>query len=213
MDAPKLCVNEEANKFLTEKEDHRRFLIIEVVDTGLGMDEKDRKELFTKFATGNNSRGLNTNGLGLGLYLSKEICKKLEGDISCESIAGIGSTFMVKVPFDSKFELKDILENDYKLFKSPASKWRTGLDYPNEYFDEFSNVDSKDGTLNDIDSKYNFKITSSIFIVNQSEENGSTRSNNHVVVKPPVIIESVGTSTTLNKRGTDSKFELDLIKT
>lgn len=70
-----------ANTHATEDDLSRRFLIIEVVDTGLGIDEKDRKELFTKFATGGNSRGLNTNGLGLGLYLSREICKKLGGDI------------------------------------------------------------------------------------------------------------------------------------
>lgn len=59
-----------------------KFLHIEVVDTGCGMDKKSLSELFTKFKTGNNRKGLNANGLGLGLYLSKEISEKLGGDIS-----------------------------------------------------------------------------------------------------------------------------------
>ena len=61
--------------YYTQESDLHKFLCIEVIDTGLGIDDKDRKELFTKFGTGKNNRGLNTNGLGLGLYLSKEICK------------------------------------------------------------------------------------------------------------------------------------------
>lgn len=92
-----------------------------MVDTGLGMDDKDRRELFTKFGTGKNSRGLNTNGLGLGLYLSKEICKKMGGDITCESIAGIGSTFIIKLPFESKYEMKELLESELITFRLPTS--------------------------------------------------------------------------------------------
>lgn len=87
-------------------------------DTGCGMNKKQLDDLFTKFGTGNNENGLNTNGLGLGLYLSREICQKLGGDITCESIQGIGSTFMVQIPFDPLIELKDLFENE-KFFESP----------------------------------------------------------------------------------------------
>lgn len=48
-------------------------LAIEVIDTGIGMDDKSKKELFTKFGTSMGYNGMNTNGLGLGLYLSKEV--------------------------------------------------------------------------------------------------------------------------------------------
>ena len=70
-----IALNMTMRHHVTYEQIQRKCLVIEVMDTGLGIPEKDRQELFTKFATGNNSRGLNTNGLGLGLYLSKEICK------------------------------------------------------------------------------------------------------------------------------------------
>lgn len=67
---------------LTDDKKLLNHLFIEVIDTGIGMTDKVRKNLFTKFASGNNSKGLNTNGLGLGLYLSKQIVNRMDGDIT-----------------------------------------------------------------------------------------------------------------------------------
>jgi signal transduction histidine kinase len=103
-------------------------LNIEVVDTGIGIEEKERTELFSKFGTGKNLRGLNTNGLGLGLYLSKEICQKLGGDITCESIPGIGSVFTVKVPFDSKHEIRHAL-SELKAIENGSSPRKNQADF------------------------------------------------------------------------------------
>lgn len=66
----------------TDENTFHTHLAIEVIDTGCGMDEKSRKELFNKFGTSIGEKGVNTNGLGLGLYLSKEICNVLGGDIT-----------------------------------------------------------------------------------------------------------------------------------
>jgi signal transduction histidine kinase len=103
-------------------------LNIEVIDTGIGVEENERAELFSKFGTGKNLRGLNTNGLGLGLYLSKEICQKLGGDITCESIPGIGSVFMVKIPIDSKHEIRHVL-NKLKVIDNGFSPKRNLADF------------------------------------------------------------------------------------
>jgi signal transduction histidine kinase len=103
-------------------------LNIEVIDTGIGIEENERAELFSKFGTGKNLRGLNTNGLGLGLYLSKEICQKLSGDITCESIPGIGSVFMVKIPFDSKHEIRNVLSK-LKVIENGSSPRKNQLDF------------------------------------------------------------------------------------
>lgn len=67
------------NLMMTQRFKQRKYLVIDVIDTGFGITENDKKELFTKFATGNNDQNLNTNGLGLGLYLSQEICRRLDG--------------------------------------------------------------------------------------------------------------------------------------
>lgn len=122
-------------------------LFIEVIDTGIGMTDKVRKNLFTKFASGNNSKGLNTNGLGLGLYLTKQICNRLDGDISCKSIFGIGSTFIVKLPLDTKYELRELLGQEQKLNKNKphpviSESWKNSS---SGEFDEF--LDNKEDSV------------------------------------------------------------------
>jgi len=148
----------------TVGENMRNYLFIEVIDTGLGVCEKDRRELFTKFGTGKNSRGLNTNGLGLGLYLSKEICLKLGGDITCESIEGIGSTFMIKLPFDPIYEMKELLDknssdtsNVYEMITDEF------IPHINNDFQEFVNIDTKDSIIDNMPQTYYFKIPKSQF--------------------------------------------------
>lgn len=68
---PNLTVN--SRNHVNQHKTFHTHLAVEVVDTGIGMDEKAKKGLFTKFGTSMGYNGLNTNGLGLGLYLSKEV--------------------------------------------------------------------------------------------------------------------------------------------
>lgn len=136
---------------LTDDKKMVSHLFIEVIDTGIGMTDKVRKNLFTKFASGNNSKGLNTNGLGLGLYLSKQIVTRLDGDISCKSIFGIGSTFVVKIPLDSKHELKELLAFERIPSKNKANmKISKSYSYETDEFDEFE--ETRAGTANQIQS-------------------------------------------------------------
>ena len=87
----------------------REFLIIEVLDTGCGMSQNDMKGLFTKFNTGKTNTKMNSNGLGLGLYLSKKIWLSLGGDLFWESEQGIGSKFSFSLPFDSLYQMRGLL--------------------------------------------------------------------------------------------------------
>ena len=72
-----------------------------VIDTGKGMSPENQRLLFRKFQqAGSNllSRD-NTNGTGLGLYISKLIIEQSQGMIKLESSeAGKGSTFMFSLP-------------------------------------------------------------------------------------------------------------------
>jgi signal transduction histidine kinase len=153
------------NADLTSNDDMRSYLFVEVIDTGLGISEKDKKELFTKFGTGKKSRGLNTNGLGLGLYLSKEIWLKLNGDLTWESMEGIGSTFIIMLPFDAVYEMKELLAKKtskvlHKMEEfSPVSK---------DDFKEFRNADTKDSMFDVLNKNYSLKCAKSCFKVNSS---------------------------------------------
>jgi signal transduction histidine kinase len=66
-----------------------------VVDQGIGMTEEHMKPLFKPYyrVQTAESRTMNPMGAGLGLKISKDIAKMLNGDISFSSEMGIGSCF------------------------------------------------------------------------------------------------------------------------
>ncbi|OHA21078.1 MAG: hypothetical protein A2849_02085 [Candidatus Taylorbacteria bacterium RIFCSPHIGHO2_01_FULL_51_15] len=66
----------------------------EVKDNGIGMSKDDLPFLFTKFHRGRRARQMDTEGLGIGLYVSKEIIGKHQGKIWARSEGeGKGSIF------------------------------------------------------------------------------------------------------------------------
>ncbi|MEG4988898.1 MASE1 domain-containing protein [Microcoleus sp. BR0-C5] len=67
-----------------------------VTDNGVGISAKQRESLFELYVQDPNSRQL--TGLGLGLYLSKQIIKAHGGFIGVESTPGGGSTFWFSLP-------------------------------------------------------------------------------------------------------------------
>lgn len=71
---------------------------ITVRDTGFGLDEKEREQLFTKFFRGHSYPGDQTKGSGLGLYLSKYFIELHEGKVWAESEKGQGSKFIIQLP-------------------------------------------------------------------------------------------------------------------
>ncbi len=70
--------------------------IIEIRDTGMGIEEKDLPHIFDRFYRGDKSRSESGNGLGLSLTLS--LVKTHGGDITVSSTAGKGSVFRVNLP-------------------------------------------------------------------------------------------------------------------
>lgn len=77
-------------------------LLITVADTGIGMSAEDRSHLFEKFYRIKNEKTQQIVGTGLGLWITSEIVKRMKGDISVESIEGVGSHFTVHLPISKK---------------------------------------------------------------------------------------------------------------
>lgn len=72
--------------------------IIYIQDTGIGMKQDEQIKLFNKFQQLDSGKG-RPAGTGLGLYISKELCRKMGGDlILLQSELGKGSTFTFSVP-------------------------------------------------------------------------------------------------------------------
>ena len=73
-------------------------LKIIVRDTGSGMTEEAMSRLFKKFSQVSNDAHKRQIGTGLGLFITKEICKQMEGDVRVYSKPTVGTTFIVCVP-------------------------------------------------------------------------------------------------------------------
>jgi len=64
-----------------------------VIDTGVGIKAEDQGKLFKLFGFLENTKEINANGIGLGLYISKRITNIFGGTISVTSKFGQGTTF------------------------------------------------------------------------------------------------------------------------
>ncbi|KAF0144244.1 MAG: histidine kinase [Ignavibacteria bacterium] len=74
------------------------FVTIEVSDTGIGLSD-DRKQQLFQVEVNNSTRGTEDEaGTGLGLILCKEIIEKHSGEISVKSEEGKGASFVIKLP-------------------------------------------------------------------------------------------------------------------
>ncbi|MGA2297892.1 MAG: ATP-binding protein [FCB group bacterium] len=74
---------------------HVRF---EVIDTGIGIPDKDRDRIFERFYTVDKSRSRQMAGTGLGLSIVKHIVLLHNGKINVESTIGTGSKFIILLP-------------------------------------------------------------------------------------------------------------------
>ena len=75
-----------------------------VKDNGIGMSEEFQKQMFEEFAREENSTMSGIQGTGLGLPLAKKLAEMMDGQITCESKRGEGSTFFVTLPLKLQTE-------------------------------------------------------------------------------------------------------------
>lgn len=69
-----------------------------VADTGIGISKSDQEKVFDKFFRSEDFRTRETNGTGLGLYVTMKLARLLHAEINLESRLNKGSTFTVFVP-------------------------------------------------------------------------------------------------------------------
>lgn len=82
----------------TEIDEIKNDYYITVQDTGLGISAEEQKKLFQKFYRARSKETVDIPGTGLGLWIVKELCTKMGGNILVESMKGVGSKFTIIFP-------------------------------------------------------------------------------------------------------------------
>ena len=72
------------------------FVRIDISDTGIGISDNEHEKVFSRFYRSEDTK--NMEGVGIGLYLSRQIISGEGGYIKVSSVYGQGSTFSVFLP-------------------------------------------------------------------------------------------------------------------
>ena len=89
-------------------------------DTGIGMTEEFQKHIFEPFAQEHTGSRTKFAGTGLGMPITKKLVEKMGGTVTFESEKGVGTTFVIRVPFkidpdaDKREEQKEVSEKSIK---------------------------------------------------------------------------------------------------
>jgi signal transduction histidine kinase len=79
-------------------------IVFDVGDTGIGMSAEQIGRLFTEFSQADASTSRHYGGTGLGLALSRRLCRLMGGEITVVSEEARGSTFTVRLPREVREE-------------------------------------------------------------------------------------------------------------
>lgn len=89
-------------------------LVLECIDTGIGISKEKQKEIFSSFTQEKGDTTRKYGGTGLGLTIVKKLAELMGGKVNVESEAGEGSNFIVELPLErsEKQEESDFEQED-----------------------------------------------------------------------------------------------------
>jgi signal transduction histidine kinase/DNA-binding response OmpR family regulator len=90
-----------------------------IIDTGIGMTPTQLARLFQAFSQADASTSSKYGGTGLGLAISKQFAQMMKGDITVSSIAGTGSSFVIRLPANVQSAQPKVIQTSQKLTRSP----------------------------------------------------------------------------------------------
>lgn len=88
----------EGNHITIRAQKFYSFMRVEVEDRGIGIPKEEQTKIFQRFYRGRNDVVRNTEGSGVGLYLSRQILERQGGTISVRSAREKGCIFVIQLP-------------------------------------------------------------------------------------------------------------------
>lgn len=98
-------------------------MTIRVADTGVGIPQEKREQLFSRFMQSSHTG----ESFGIGLHLTHELVRTHHGEITYQENEGGGSVFVVTIPLQKDcYEASDFLVKDSPILKADLTKERDG---------------------------------------------------------------------------------------
>ena len=98
-------------------------MTIRVADTGVGIPQEKREQLFSRFMQSSYTG----ESFGIGLHLTHELVRTHHGEIAYQENEGGGSVFVVTIPLQKDcYEASDFLIKDSPILKADLAKQRNG---------------------------------------------------------------------------------------
>ncbi|MGZ8853485.1 MAG: sensor histidine kinase, partial [Thermoanaerobaculia bacterium] len=88
----------EGSEILVTVDNEEDQVVTSVCDNGIGIPSDELTQVFERFHRGRQVSSTNYGGLGLGLYITKQIIERHGGKIWVESREGSGTTFSFSLP-------------------------------------------------------------------------------------------------------------------
>jgi signal transduction histidine kinase len=121
------------NEYVVPGQKEKIGLIIKVKDTGIGIPGDQLEHIFDRFYRSDNSHARKAEGTGIGLALTKELVKLMEGEITVKSPpsgSNKGSEFTVALPlakaaYTGESNVVTLLKMDHEQIKAPVVENKT----------------------------------------------------------------------------------------
>jgi len=117
-------------------------LVIDIIDTGIGISEEEQKRLFKPFNQANSLVRSQYGGTGLGLWITKQLVYLMSGFIELQSQPKKGTRFTITLPFKVVKE-EDILLKPFEEHKAPPFD-RTDITLTKESIEVVCNLRSNE---------------------------------------------------------------------
>ena len=95
-------------------------VLIRVKDEGVGIPKPELAHIFDLFYRSQDAGAQKASGMGLGLYISREIVQRHGGEIWAESRPGKGSTFHVSLPVQAPAGVEPVEEDEDEALTTPV---------------------------------------------------------------------------------------------
>ena len=89
-------------RLLVRREAFSNAVLVEVQDSGIGIPEAEQSGIFEAFCQAEGTYQRRFGGSGLGLTISRELCRAMGGNLTCRSQVGQGSVFTFTLPLPPK---------------------------------------------------------------------------------------------------------------